>query len=192
MAKEQTRQKQDDVYQLKITLLGSKPAIWRRVLVPAEFTLEELHWVIQAAMPWTNSHLHQFYDRDRTFYSDSRFELEGVEDETTTPLSDLLRKPKDRIVYEYDFGDSWEHGIELEKILQREPKQKLPQCIDGKRAAPPDDCGGIWGYAELLEVLKNPQHEEFADHLEWLGGKWDAEKFDPAQFQKQAKLLGLR
>ncbi|MGB7161477.1 MAG: plasmid pRiA4b ORF-3 family protein [Tepidisphaeraceae bacterium] len=181
-----------DVYQIKVTLLGSKPAIWRRMLLPSDFSLEELHWVIQAAMPWTNSHLHQFYDKNRTFYSDPKFNLEDVEDEARTKLSDLLARPKDRIVYEYDFGDGWEHGIELEKILPREPKQKLPICVAGKRAAPPEDCGGIWGYADMLAILKNPKHEEYEDRLEWVGGKWDPAAFDSARFEREARRLGLR
>lgn len=180
-----------EVYQLKITLLLSKPAIWRRMLVLADFSLDELHWVIQAAMPWTNSHLHQFLDKSRTVYSDPRFQIEDAKDEARTKLSTLLSKPKDKIVYEYDFGDGWEHGVVLEKILPREPKQRLPLCVAGKNAAPPDDCGGIWGYAHLLEVLKNPEHEEYEDQLEWIGGKWDPAAFEPSQFAKQARLLGL-
>lgn len=112
-----------EAYQLKITLIGSKPTIWRRVLVAAEFTLEELHWVIQVAMPWKDSHLHQFHDKRGTRYSDGRFGLEEVTDEARTTLSEALRKPKDRIVYEYDFGDGWEHLVVLEKIAAAEPKQ---------------------------------------------------------------------
>ena len=147
-------------FQIKITLLGSKPSIWRRVLVPSDFTLEELHWAIQAAMPWTNSHLHQFIDENERRYSDPRFDLEDVANETRTPVSKLLGNPKDWIVYEYDFGDGWEHSVELEKVVEAEAKQKLPACIAGKRAAPPDDCGGIGGYEHLLDVLKDPEHEE--------------------------------
>jgi hypothetical protein len=181
-----------DAYQLKITLIGSKPAIWRRVIVSPDMYLEELHWVIQAAMPWTNSHLHQFYDKNRTFYSDPKFNLENVNDETRTKLSDLLIKPKDSIVYEYDFGDGWEHLVVLEKIVAPEPKQRLPACITGKRAAPPDDCGGVWGYAHLLDVLDDPSHEEHDDMVEWIGGEWDAEAFDAKDFERNARRHGLR
>ncbi|MDQ3441953.1 MAG: plasmid pRiA4b ORF-3 family protein [Planctomycetota bacterium] len=180
------------VYQIKITLLGSRPSIWRRVLVPSDFTLEELHWIIQAAMPWTNSHLHQFIDKSGKFYSDPRFGLGNLADETRTPLSDLLGKPKDWIIYEYDFGDGWEHSVELEKIVAHEAKQKLPVCVAGKRAAPPDDCGGIGGYAHLLDVLKDPEHDEHDDMIEWLGGTFDPAVFDPAEFERAARRLRLR
>jgi hypothetical protein len=180
------------IFQIKINLLGSKPSIWRRVLVPSDFTLEELHWVIQAAMPWTNSHLHQFIDENEKRYSDPRFQLEDVADEKRTFVFDLLRKPKDWVVYEYDFGDGWEHIVELEKVIEADAKQKLPACVAGKRAAPPDDCGGIGGYEHLLDVLKDPEHEEHDDMIEWLGGPFDPAAFDPADFERSARRLRLR
>lgn len=166
------------VYQIKIVLINSKPLIWRRVLVEPDMTLEEIHYVVQTTMPWTNSHLHQFHARDGARYADPAFELDDTADETRVRLDELLVKPKDRIVYEYDFGDGWNHAIELEKIVAREPKQKLPVCVAGKRAAPPDDCGGVWGYEHLLEVLADPDHEEHEDLSEWVGGQFDAEAFD--------------
>lgn len=162
------------------------------MLVDPESTLEDLHWVIQAAMPWTNSHLHQFSDRDSTYYSDPRFKLEDVEDETRAKLKLLLVKPKDRIVYEYDFGDGWKHGIELEKILPADPKQRLPACLAGKRAAPPEDCGGPWAYGELLAALKNPKREGSENGSEWFGGKRDPAAFEPADFARHSRRLGLR
>src|SRR6476469_2317348 len=106
MAKSKVPSPQRDRYQLKVTLLGPRPAIWRRLVVPADVTLDEVHWIIQVAMPWTNSHLHQFHDPDgETRYSDPRFGLEDVKDEGATRLDGLLRRPMDAIVYEYDFGD---------------------------------------------------------------------------------------
>lgn len=171
----------DPVYQLKISLKYAKPPIWRRVLVPASIELEELHAVIQAAFDWTNSHLHQFID-GRTFYQpggeDDGFPGMSVVDSTGVPLRDFLRKEKDKLVYEYDFGDSWEHQVLLEKVLPTDPEQPLPVCIKGKRACPPDDCGGIPGYFQMLETLSGPDCGEKTELLDWLGGSIDPELFD--------------
>jgi hypothetical protein len=166
------------VYQIKISLIGAKPPIWRTVLVSGDIGLDSFHDVIQVAMGWTDSHLHQFITK-QVFYGipDDDFELE-MEDETKYKLSQLLSKEKDTIIYEYDFGDSWEHKILLEKILPFDTKTVLPVCIKGKRACPPEDCGGIWGYEELLETISDPKHPEHEDMLEWLGGEFDPEEID--------------
>ena len=166
------------IYQIKISLIGAKPPIWRTVLVPSNIDLETFHDVIQLAMGWTDSHLHQFI-ANKVFYGipDDDFELE-MEDESKYKLSQLLTKEKDTLIYEYDFGDSWEHKILLEKILPYDSKTVLPVCIKGKRACPPEDCGGIWGYEELLETISDPKHPDHEDMLEWLGGEFDPEEFD--------------
>ena len=166
------------IYQIKISLIGVKPPIWRTVLVPSNLGLGPFHGVIQVAMGWTDSHLHQFI-ANQVFYGipDDDFELE-MEDETKYKLSQLLKKEKDTITYEYDFGDSWEHKILLEKIFPFDTKTVLPVCIKGKRACPPEDCGGIWGYEELLETISNPKHPDHEDMLKWLGGELDPEEFD--------------
>lgn len=169
------------VYQLKISLKYSKPPIWRRVLVPAGMELEALHEVIQAVFGWTNSHLHQFID-GRTFYQPGA-ENDGLmgmrnEDSAGVRVQDLLRREKDKLVYEYDFGDSWEHVVLLEKILPHDPAQSLPVCIKGKRACPPEDCGGIPGYYHLLELLNGPECEEKEELLDWIGAPMDPEAFD--------------
>ena len=167
-----------NIYQVKITLIGSKPPIWRTVLVPSDLRLGAFHDVIQVAMGWTESHLHQFI-ANKVFYGvpDDDFGME-IEDETKYKLSQLLKKEKDTLIYEYDFGDSWEHKILLEKILPFDTKTALPVCIKGKRACPPEDCGGIWGYEELLEAISNPKHPDHENMLEWLGGEFDPEEFD--------------
>ena len=174
MATKQSR----SIYQIKISLIGAKPPIWRTVLVPSSLKLASFHEVIQLAMGWTNSHLHQFI-ANNIFYGipEEDFGME-TEDETKYKLSQLLSKEKDTITYEYDFGDSWEHKILLEKILPDDGKSVLPVCIKGKRACPPEDCGGIWGYEELLETISNPKHTDHDDMLEWLGGEFDPEEFD--------------
>ncbi|MCI0492370.1 MAG: plasmid pRiA4b ORF-3 family protein [Planctomycetes bacterium] len=163
-------------YQLKITLEGSKPAIWRRVLV-ADCTLDVLHQIIQTAMGWTDSHLHMF-DYNGVQFSDPRCELdEGVYDETQTYLSELVADGCAKLRYCYDFGDNWLHTIKIEKTLEPKPSDRFPVCIKGVGACPPDDCGGIWGYGEFLDAARDPNHERHDESIEWLG-----EDFDPAYF----------
>lgn len=170
------------IYQLKITLKGSKPPIWRRILVPSNIDLGEFHGILQIVLGWTDSHLHQFIS-GRTMYGTPVDEF-GVdlemecEDETKYKLSQLLKRGKDSLNYEYDFGDGWEHKIVLEKILPYDGSVKVPTCIKGKRACPLEDCGGIWGYDNLLEVIKDPSHPEHREMLEWIGGEFDPEFFD--------------
>ena len=178
-----------DRFQLKVTLLGSRPPIWRRVIVPADTRLDEMHWLIQIAMPWQNSHLHQFHDTDRiTYYSDPGFDLEDAEDESRVRLDQVLSGPKDRIVYEYDFGDSWEHLIQLEKILPPSGDGKRrAECTGGRRAAPPEDIGGVWGYAEFVEAIKDPKHERHEELVEWIGGEFDPEAFDADEVNRHLK-----
>ncbi|TAJ12850.1 plasmid pRiA4b ORF-3 family protein [Marinilabiliaceae bacterium JC017] len=171
------------IYQIQVALKGSKPKIWRRLLVPSTVTLPELHQVIQIAMGWSNTHLYQFI-KNCMFYlermEDNDFwdEMDNV-DCTDVKVSDLLKREKDKIVYEYDFGDSWEHNVILEKVLPVDSAIKYPVCLTGRMSCPPEDCGGIWGYAQMLEVLQDPKHEEYDRCKEWLGGD-----FDPKYFNK--------
>jgi len=162
-------------YQLKITLNGAKPPIWRRLLLTSDTKLNTLHLAIQISMGWKDSHLHQFMDSNQTFYGrpDPDFDDIKLADESKFRLSQLLQTEKDGLLYEYDFGDGWQHKIILEKILPFDAQKKLPYCVTGKRACPPEDCGGIWGYTDLLEILANPEHEEYANMIDWLGGEFD-------------------
>ena len=166
------------IYQIKISLIGAKPPIWRTILVPSDLRLDAFHDVIQIVMGWRNCHLHQFI-QNNVFYGipDDEFGME-IEDEAKFKLFHLLKKEKDTIKYEYDFGDSWEHKILLEKIFPFDTKTVLPVCIKGKRACPPEDCGGIWGYEELLQTISNVKHPEHEDMQEWLGGDFNPELFD--------------
>ncbi len=165
-------------YQIKITLINSQPPIWRRVLVPSDIKLDALHDVIQVAMGWTDSHLHQFI-ANKNFYGrrDENLHMD-VEDETKYKLSQLVTKEKYSLVYEYDFGDSWKHKILLEKILPFDANIALPICLKGKRACPPEDCGGVWGYEEFLDTLSDPKNPDYEEMMEWFGGKFDPEEFD--------------
>ncbi|MFW5771616.1 MAG: plasmid pRiA4b ORF-3 family protein [Spirochaetota bacterium] len=169
-------------YQVHISLRDSEPEIWRRLLVPADMLLPDFHRVIQSSMGWLNMHLHHFADGN-TFYllrsPDDDFwdELDNVE-YNDVKLSDLLKNEKDSIIYEYDFGDGWIHDIVLERILPVDTEFQYPICVDGQMNCPPEDCGGIWGYSELLEILKNPNHEEYEDTIDWLGDEFDPEYFN--------------
>ncbi len=182
-------------YQIQIALRGSKPKIWRRILVPADLLLSDFHKIIQTTMGWTNSHLHQFI-KDQTFYTrrmaddDSWGEMDNV-DYSKTKISDLLKKEKDRIIYEYDFGDSWEHNIILEKIEKNGMNEIIPICLAGKNNCPPEDCGGIWGYYDMLEILKHPDHEEYEEYVEWLGKEFDPKYFDKNKINEMLKTKGF-
>jgi len=157
-----------------------RPPIWRRVQVPSDLTLAKLHRVIQAVMGWYDSHLHQFIV-GKTYYGvpslDEFSELE-LKDERKARLDQILSRSKQKIVYEYDFGDSWEHEIVLEKILAPDSRTRYPACLGGARACPPEDCGGVGGYANFLEAISDPDHEEHEEMLEWIGGEFDPEQFD--------------
>jgi hypothetical protein len=166
------------IYQLKITLRDSKPPIWRRVLVPGKFSLYKLHQVIQIAMGWTDSHLHQFIVDDEYYSIPSDEDWGPVIDERRQTLSKMAPDEKRKFVYEYDFGDSWDHQILVEKILPSEAGTKYPVCIKGKRACPPEDVGGVWGYDTFLEAIKDPTHEEHKMFKEWIGLNFDPEAFD--------------
>ncbi len=178
------------ILQVKIKLLGvSKPPVWRRLLVGGEIRLDELHGAIQVAMGWSDYHMHVF-TTDAGDYGVPDLEL-GFLDERRVTLSRVLPEPGDRIRYTYDFGDAWEHEIMLEKVLGADPEQLYPTCVTGKGACPPEDCGSVWGYARLREVLADPSDAEHASMLEWLELESGAD-FDAAAFEIDAvnDLLG--
>jgi hypothetical protein len=134
-------------------------------------------------MGWQNCHLHQFR-KDGIYYGNDDIEDDLVKNEAKYILCDLLKKEKDSLLYEYDFGDGWMHKVILEKALPFESSVKLVQCIKGKRSCPPEDCGGIWGYESLLETIRDPSHGEHEDMLDWLGGEFDPEYFDMSETNK--------
>jgi hypothetical protein len=176
------------LYQFKITLLESKPPIWRRIQVK-DSTLDKLHEQIQTAIGWTNSHLHQF-EIDEERYGDPELLDDGFEDfkcvdSTVTKISKIV--PEDgkrfRFLYEYDFGDGWEHDVLFEGCLKAEKGDRYPLCLEGERNCPPEDVGGVWGYAEFLEAIGDPKHEEHDRMLEW-AGEFDPEEFDAGKATK--------
>ena len=169
------------IYQLKVTLKESKPLIWRRFQVPGNASLHKLHRILQTVMGWTNSHLYRFEINEIEYGmpdpEDDFYELH-FEDSSKVRLVKVLPFEKDRFTYEYDFGDSWQHDILIEKILPVELGANYPICLFGKRACPPEDCGGIWGYSDLLRIIRKPKDEEYERMMYWLGGSFDPEKFD--------------
>lgn len=180
------------IYQLKITLEGSKPPIWRRLLVPGGVTLEHLHYIIQVAMGWTNSHLHQFIV-GQTYYGEPSPVYEGfieMQDEQRVRLNQAASREGVKFRYEYDFGDSWTHTLLVEKIIEPESGQQYPVCIKGKRACPPEDVGGVWGYEMFLEAISDPEHSEHEMYLEWIGGEFDPEAFDLEETNEILRELG--
>jgi hypothetical protein len=178
------------IYQFKVTLKESDPPIWRRIHVP-DCTLGQLHEVLQVVMGWEDCHLHQFDVRGESYGpldpEDAHWDMEK-DDEEEMSISQIIKMGrKVRFTYEYDFGDSWQHEIVLEKTLEPEPKVRYPRCIEGERACPPEDCGGVWGYAEFLEAVADPMHESHEDMLEWIGGGFDPKKFSIVEVNKELR-----
>lgn len=175
-----TRKPRRTVHQLKVSLRGSRPPIWRRLLVPSDITLLDLHGIVQLAMGWSDCHLHQFMVHDVVYGQDHGQDWgwgPRPKDESKARLA-RVAPVGTRLLYEYDFGDSWEHDIVVEKVLPAAEQETYPVCIAGRRACPPEDCGGLWGYAELLEAVHDPAHEQHQEMLDWLGGRFDPESFD--------------
>ena len=152
-----------EIYQLKVTLLGTKPLIWRRLLVPADLVLASLHGILQTAMGWQNSHFYEFRVGKQIYGRPNPEEV--------------LPKVRSKLVYTYDMGDSWEHSVVVEKRLPADPNQTYPMCIGGERACPPEDSGGVPGFWGLLEAIEHPEEERGAEMLEWLGSEYDPAAF---------------
>lgn len=168
------------VYQLKVTLKDIEPPIWRRILVKGDATLFKLHRIIQLAMGWEDYHLHEFVVGEECYAVPSPEDPWPMEtkNEKRAKLSKVAPAEMARFVYEYDLGDSWRHEILVEKIFQPEKDLAHPVCVDGKRSAPPEDCGGTGGYDEFLEIITDPKHPDRDDMLRWAGEDFDPERFD--------------
>lgn len=163
------------LFQLKITLKYSRPPIWRRVVVRSDMRLDRLHTVIQLVMGWINDHLHQF-TVGQACYGEPDPDS-GTLNEKRYTLRDLAPAAKKKFIYDYDFGDSWEHEVKVEKVLPADHNFKHPVCVGGENACPPEDCGGIPGYYRLLEILADPKNPEHEEMKEWVG-----EELDPTRF----------
>jgi Plasmid pRiA4b ORF-3-like protein len=163
------------VLSLKVTLKNTKPPIWRRILMPDSMSLADLHRAIQTTIGWEDCHLHDFDIGGERYGNPSATDDVAREDRMT--LREVVKSGVTRFVYNYDFGDDWEHAILIEKKPPVNTSNIYPACVAGKRHCPPEDCGGAWGYTNLLEVLANPAHPEHQEQLEWLGEEFDPEAF---------------
>ena len=180
------------VLQLRIELDDIEPLIWRRVLVPANVTLGRLHRVIQAAMGWTDSHLHEFVIDGQHYgnpdLDDDMLPYQVIAETRARLLSAL--NGRRRFDYLYDFGDSWEHLIRVEKTLAPVP-MKHPMCVAGAQACPPEDVGGYPGYAEFMLIMGDPAHPEHGEMLDWYGGAFDPSAFDVDQANRMLAHIRL-
>jgi len=165
------------VYQLKITLRDIKPPVWRRVQVQ-DCSLAKLHDIIQTCLGWDGYHLHAFDIGGEQFSEPDPDGMMEATDERKMKLSQVVAQGYKKFSYTYDFGDNWDHTIQVEKVLDAEPGVRYPRCTAGKRACPPEDCGGPWGYGDFLKAIQNPKHEQHEELLEWAGGEFDPEDFD--------------
>jgi hypothetical protein len=181
-------------YQVKVTLMETAPPIWRRLIVPGDTTLPRLDRIIQAAMGWTNSHLHTF-TVGGVVYGEANPEWE-VEDERRVRLADVAREESEAFVYEYDLGDSWRHQVLVEKVIVETGEARDPRCLGGKRACPPEDSGGVGGYYDKLLTLSDPANDEYETTRVWVesmtGGPFDPDAFDLDAANKAIEALRVR
>ncbi len=172
-----------DSYRIKITLRYIDPPIWRAIEVPANTKLGKLHRIVQIAMGWTDTHLHAFRADDAAYGVPDPDFPGDMKNERNVRL-DRIAAAGDTLIYEYDFGDGWEHVLKIENVFEADPAVHYPRCVAGSRACPPEDCGGPPGYEHLLEVLRNPQHQEYGETREWAGEDFDPEAFDLAEVNR--------
>lgn len=177
------------IYQIKITLDGIRPPIWRRIQATGSTTLLKLHAILQVVMGWQDYHLHQFTIADVTYGDPENDEWGewGIESEERYRLRQLVPGEGFRFHYEYDFGDGWRHTLLVEKVAPPDKGIRYPICLKGKRACPPEDVSGVWGYQNFLQAIGDPDHPEHDQRLTWVGGS-----FDPEAFDLEAVNAGLR
>jgi hypothetical protein len=180
------------IFELVVELQDVRPAVIRLIQVPGETPLAELHQVVQVAMGWTNSHLHEFdVNGARYGQPDPDWDVGEVGDEAKAALFRLAGQG-DRLAYVYDFGDGWTHTLVVEKVLSPEPGVRYPRCISGRRACPPEDVGGPWGYDGFLQAMADPAHPEHDERAEWAGGPFDPAAFDLDEVNEALTWLAWR
>lgn len=171
------------MHRLKVTLRSVKPPVWRRIEVPSDVSLAELSDLLEASMGWIGGHLHVF-EADGVIYERPDPE-EGLsrraEDEAEHRLGDVLGEVGAKLRWDYDFGDGWQHNVVVEAIEPLDPAVEYPRCVTGRRACPPEDCGGPWGFEELLGAIADPAHQRHDELTEWLPPGYDPSAFDPEQ-----------
>ncbi len=180
------------VYQIKVTLDDTHPPVWRRILVSGNTTLLKLHDILQIVMGWEDYHLHMFNFEGLIYGdpADDEYGDLGTLDEVAYKLNRIIHREGQRFKYEYDFGDSWDHTLLVEKILPPQEGLRYPLCLKGKRACPPEDVGGVWGYKNFLEAIRDPDHNEHEEYLTWIGGEFDPEAFDLEEINTRLRHMG--
>jgi hypothetical protein len=193
VSRHRTSKKASTIFQIKMTLKGIDPPIWRRIHT-TDCTLEELHEIIQVTMGWEFEHLYRFTIGGVDYADLEMTSAEEVEDACGTRLSAVLptenRRP--RFSYEYDFGDEWIHQLIVEERLPPKKGVKYPICVGGQRACPPEDSGGPWAYADFVEAIAKPDHSRHEELLEWVGGEFEPERFDQEAVNNELRRLRTR
>ena len=181
------------IYQVKAVLKNVRPPIWRRIQVPGDMPLHKLHSVIQTVMGWEDYHLHQFTIAGVEYgVPDPEGDVpwgEPLRSDRSVKLRQVLGGEGSKFSYLYDFGDGWNHELLIEKILPPQEGVRYPVCIAGKRACPPEDCGGAWGYEEFLEAIQDPSHKRHEELLDWIGGSFDPEEFESERINRKLRSL---
>ncbi len=186
---------QQVLYQIKVVLLETDPPIWRRFVIPSTVTLHRLHLVLQDVMGWTNSHLYRFQISTKEYAEpnpDNEFYELDFKNSRRTKLGQLVAKKGNVFRYEYDFGDGWDHMLLVEDILEDNRGTQSPLCLIGERGCPPEDCGGVHGYAELLEIIRNPKHEDYLNMMTWLGDRFNPDSFDIKRVNQKLRSMRLK
>lgn len=183
--------KQKKIYQIKVSLDHIHPPIWRRIQVPENITLLKLHDILQIVMGWENYHLHEFTIRGQYYGdpADDEYGDRGTINEKHVKLRDVIPAEGQRFHYQYDFGDSWDHTLLVEKILPAQKGVRYPRCVKGLRACPPEDVGGPYGYMSYLQIISDPEHENHEEYLQWRG-EFDPEAFDLQAVNQQLNSMG--
>jgi len=175
------------IYQIKVTLQHVTPPIWRRVQTN-DCSLDELHDIIQVCMGWEDEHMYAFVIEGEEF-GNPKQGSEAEYDSCFVRLSEVVEEGHTRFRYDYDFGDDWRHVIDIERTMPAEQGVCYPRCVKGKRACPPEDCGGPYGYPYFLEKIEDPEHEEHEDALEWVGGEFDPKELDLDKVNEELRHL---
>ncbi len=183
------RNKQNTIYEMKVSIKGAKPAIWRRFRVPGNITFYKLHRVLQEVMGWSNYHLYEFRIGELLLGEpDPEFSRE-IRSARRVKLGEILIRETAKFTYIYDFGDGWEHEVAVEGILSSNEELRHPVCVGGERACPPEDCGGTGGYSDLLRIICNPAHKKYEEMMEWLDSEFDPECFDVDEINRRLKAI---
>ena len=175
-----TRKAVPSLYELSVKLLEIEPRIWRRFTVPSGIRLCCLHDVLQVVVGWTDAHAHQFEKHDRCWGVIEYDHDPDMENEARMPLDKILSEVGMSLMYVYDFGDNWKHEVTVERILPLRLETLPLRCLAGERRCPPEDVGGVPGYEEFLNVVFEPNHENFEPYRRWAGGPFQAEEFNIA------------